>query len=218
MNSTGLNKIIILFIVVPWRATFPVTGCRGYDLPHRELHARTLTQDNDDDNDYPSCVDKNDGKTYKPRGSGSWKKKYDGLDKCFEECLGEYDVVVHNEEDDKCYCWDKEDGRWEDADGDDVAYDISSCREERDDDDGADDSADSDRDDGDDDSSNSDRRTRGGDSIWRLPSCVQETSSLRDGVVLRTIPEDECDDECYDEDGVVVARRNGYCWCLNFDR
>lgn len=70
----------------------------------------------------PSCAEKKRGETYKPRGGGNWKEKYDGL--CIEKCGEDYDVVVHNTETDSCYCWEKDDGRWEDGDDKDVAYDV----------------------------------------------------------------------------------------------
>jgi len=140
----------------------------------------------DDDGDVPSCAEKKRGETYKPRGGGNWKEKYDGL--CIEKCGEDYDVVVHNTETDSCYCWEKDDGRWEDGDDKDVAYDVSECgstrsdddEDDRDSDDGDDDDAQRDSDDGDDDEEGRDSDDSGNDDDQRSSDDGDDEEEERD--------------------------------------
>lgn len=77
----------------------------------------------------PSCADRRSGETYKPKGGGKFKEKHEDqrdagrcIDKCVEDGL---DVAVYNTGSDSCYCWEEDEGRWEDAGNGDVAYEVS---------------------------------------------------------------------------------------------
>jgi hypothetical protein len=87
------------------------------------------SEDEDNRRSRPQCAEYLSDKTFKP-DDGDWKRRYNSLADCFENCdYEEYDVIVWNEDDSRCFCWDKDDGKWEAAaDSGDVAYDLTPCR------------------------------------------------------------------------------------------
>lgn len=171
-----------------------------------------------------SCVVEREGYSYKPRGTGNWEKKYSGLGTCFEECAGEYEVIVHNTRNDQCYCWKEGDGQLEQTAGNDNLYDLTRC----DDTTRGGGSGDSDRDDGSSSSSSSTRTNAGGDNngsgrTGGAPpaECIRKydryTYKPRNGGYwerkYNTL--DVCLDECRGEYEIIVHNRKTrdcYCW------
>mmetsp|Transcript_11457 Transcript_11457/g.29242 ORF Transcript_11457/g.29242 Transcript_11457/m.29242 type:complete len:590 (-) Transcript_11457:93-1862(-) len=76
----------------------------------------------------PSCADHQRRYTYKPRGSGNFDVKYEGVATCFDQCAGSHDYIVHNRRTNRCYCWKASAGRRERAENeDDQLYDVRQC-------------------------------------------------------------------------------------------
>eukprot|EP00873_Tetraselmis_striata_P005625 jgi/Tetstr1/425889/TSEL_016261.t2 len=61
-----------------------------------------------------------------PGGEG-WSRRRGNIDKCFEDCVGDLDVIVDDFTDGGCTCWKRERGRYVPTDNTQVAYDISDC-------------------------------------------------------------------------------------------
>eukprot|EP00873_Tetraselmis_striata_P038255 jgi/Tetstr1/458519/TSEL_044924.t1 len=182
---------------------------------YRPLQGRALL-------DVPSCADRRSGETYKPKGGGKFKEKHEDqsdagrcIDKCVEDGL---DVAVYNTGSDSCYCWEEDEGRWEDAGNGDVAYEVSGCgrstRRGRNDDDDNDDRRRNDSrrdlDDQDDD-----------DKAFDPPSCAEERRSRtykprgRGNWERKENSLEKCFDKCFDKYEIIVWNTRTddcYCW------